>query len=95
MERRRYCLLRSHAIAGVARVSMQLYTQVLLQAYEGTTTRFLVTWVPSKFAKVNKVLRLNDDETQWHVVEKYNTWTEEKLIPKTQDYKRQRKASDV
>jgi hypothetical protein len=55
-------------------------------------------WIPEQFAKVGKVLRLKFEEgwdEGWVVTEVGTQMTEEWVMEYSQDYKYQRKASDV
>lgn len=72
------------------------YRQCQLQRGQSVTT----SWLPEKFAKVSKFLKLkNKDGTWddgWQVVTVGNDrMAHEEVIERSQDYKHQRMASDI
>ena len=59
-----------------------------------------MTWIPEQFAHVGKVLALKDPSTGewddgWTVESVYARCEESYVMERSQDYKHQRKASDV
>lgn len=61
------------------------YTQVLLNK----ENRYMVVWIPSQFAIVEKTYN------SWVVKETYSTHTQEHILQHEMDYKKQRRASDI
>lgn len=51
-------------------------------------------WIPEKFAVVGKVLKIKGDDG-WLVVSIHSRKSEEEVRERSQDYKHQRKASDI
>lgn len=76
------------------RLPFVTYNQVVLE-HRTTITRTKVAWIPSRFAKIGKFLRINDDNG-WEVVSVDRTaMTEEYVMSHRDDYRYQRKVSDV
>lgn len=74
----------------------QNYTQCKLKK-ENT---YQTSWIPSEFAKVGKILKLKDEDTGvwtdgWVVEAAYNTRSWQEVNKASQQYKHQRKASDI
>ena len=58
-------------------------------------TEHQVVWLPERFARPRKWLRL-DEEDHWQVEIVYLTrLTEKELMERSQDYKKTREASDI
>ena len=55
---------------------------------------YQVTWIPEKYAKIGKYLQLKDDDG-WQVVEIYSKKDSKEVPKRSDDYKHQRKASDI
>jgi hypothetical protein len=55
----------------------------------------MVTYLPEKFAKKDKIVKLTAFNGTWKVKEIYLDLNEKYCIERSQDYKKQRKASDV
>jgi hypothetical protein len=55
---------------------------------------FQMSWIPEKFAKVGKFVKLKDDDG-WEVVEVYATMDSKKVQERSIDYRNQRKVSDI
>lgn len=56
------------------------------------------SWIPKKFAVKGKFIKLKNDgvwEDGWQVVEVWSTRTAEETAARRDDYKHQRKASDI
>jgi len=71
------------------------YRQCLLQKDNTTTTR----WIPEKFAKEGKWIKLKNDDKEWEdgwlVKEVWSRMAEDLVLDASQDYKHQRKSSDI
>ncbi len=74
---------------------MNYYRQCLLQK----SNLFKTTWIPEKYAKLNKYLELQEDnswDNGWQVIAISKVRLDEKnLIERSQDYKKTREASDI
>jgi len=76
------------------------YVQCKLQRDlpEGGTHQH-VAWIPEKYAKFDKVLRIKNDlgewKDGWRVIETWSTRTAEHVERHERDWARQRLASDV
>lgn len=72
-----------------------LYKQCLVKSFSESK----LCWLPEKFAKKNKVITFKDDGYKqfWEVFEVYNAirLTEEKILKRKDDYKKQRDVSDI
>ena len=59
----------------------------------------MITWLPERYSIKNKYLKLKNKEGNWingwQVVETYSKIKKEDAIIASQDYKNQRKESDV
>ena len=53
-----------------------------------------ISWIPEKYAEKGKFLRIKDDNG-WEVIEVFSFMDEKELIPRSQDYKKTRIASDI
>jgi len=75
------------------------YTQCLLSKYIDEGCIKHVAWIPEKFAKYNKVLKLKCDDNSWNdgwiVQEVYNSKDEKYIFEHERDWAKQRKASDI
>ena len=62
-------------------------------------TMYMTTWLPIQFAKVGKILKLKESNGEWSdgwVVDEVGAVQEyEDCIEHAEDYKHQRKASDI
>jgi len=56
--------------------------------------RHKTAYIPSKFARIGKIVKLLDDDG-WLVTNTYTTMSEDKVLENSKDHKRTRKASDV
>ena len=54
----------------------------------------MVSWIPQKFAKKGKVLKLYEVDG-WKVVEVWDSMEEKEVVERSRDYRNQRKASDI
>ena len=52
------------------------------------------SWLPEKFAKVGKYVKLKDDDG-WKVVEVFSIMDSKKVQERSIDYRNQRKVSDI
>lgn len=72
------------------------YKQCILESKTHLGLIKQTAWIPSNFAIVNKVVTLKDDTVTW-IVRKVGTieieWDE--VNKRSQDYKKQREASDI
>jgi len=76
------------------------YTQCKLKKKTQDGETHQMSWIPSEFAKVGKVLKLRDEGTDnwdngWVVEAAYSTRTWEEVNRASQLHKHQRKASDI
>lgn len=55
---------------------------------------YTVVWIPEKYAKVGKYLKLKDDDG-WEVVEVCTKKDSKEVQKRSVDYRHQRKASDI
>jgi len=55
---------------------------------------FQYSWIPQKFAKVGKIIKLKDDDG-WKVVEVFSTMDSKEVQKRSTDYRYQRKVSDI
>lgn len=55
---------------------------------------FLISWIPEKFAKVGKFLKLKGEDG-WEVVDVFTRKCAKEVNERGQDYKRTRLASDI
>jgi len=55
---------------------------------------FTYSWIPSKFAKIGKIVKLRGEDG-WEVIEVYGKSNSKEVNKRSQDHKHQRKASDV
>jgi hypothetical protein len=68
---------------------------------ESGATVVLVTWLPERFAVINKILKLKEDDGSWTngwcvmSVANSSKMKSSILNDRSQDYKRTRKASDI
>ena len=74
----------------------EMYTQCKLKK----DNSYQMSWIPSQFAKVGKVLKLRDEGTGewdngWVVEAAYSTRTWKEVNAASQLHKHQRKASDI
>lgn len=53
-----------------------------------------VAWIPEKFAKRGKWLKIKDEDG-WQVIDIYGRAREDYVLTHSQDYKHQREASDI
>ena len=56
---------------------------------------FQVSWIPEKFAVLGKRLILDGDPGEWKVIAKYATKPSKEIQARSQDYRNQRKVSDI
>jgi hypothetical protein len=52
-------------------------------------------WIPSKFAFAHNIVKLDEDGETWRIQETWNTMPSDKVLERSQDYKRTREASDI
>lgn len=52
-----------------------------------------VTWIPDKYAKVGKIVKLGNHD--WEVIKVYSKMDSRKVQQRSVDYKSQREASDI
>ncbi len=52
-------------------------------------------WIPERFAKVNKYIKIKKDPGVWQVVKVFGRKKAEDIEAQEMDYKKQRKVSDV
>lgn len=77
------------------------YTQCKLEKQYDNTCRAYsyVVWIPSKFAKIGKMLTVKQDDESWSdgwkVVATYTTQKAAQVEEDARDYLHQRKASDI
>ena len=77
---------RGHHLGGVMN-----YKQCLIK--KGDTTQ--MSWIPERFAKTGKFLRLHDDNG-WEVKVVYEPAMDEAVVnERSRDYTKQREASDI
>lgn len=62
------------------------------ELHKGSLVR--VAWIPSKFAKVGKIVRLHDDDG-WRVVKVTSKMSSDFIRNREYDYRYQRRASDI
>ena len=55
---------------------------------------YQVSWIPEKYAKVGKYLKLKDDDG-WEVIEVGTKKNSKEVQKRSVDYRHQRKASDI
>ena len=55
---------------------------------------YQTSWIPDKFAKVGKYIKLKDDDG-WEVVEVGSIMDSKEVQKRISDYRHQRKASDI
>jgi hypothetical protein len=55
---------------------------------------FQVTWIPEKYAKKGKYIKLKEDNG-WQVVEIYSKKDSKEVQKRSVDYKHQREVSDI
>jgi hypothetical protein len=55
---------------------------------------YQVSWIPEKYAKIGNYLKLKDDDG-WQVVEIYWKKDSKEVQKRSDDYRHQRKASDI
>ena len=54
------------------------------------------SWISDKYSLVGKNLKIDNMDGLWEVIEVYeHSRTKEDLVERSQDYKKQRKASDI
>ena len=65
----------------------------------GGGTRQHVAWIPEKFARLDKIMRIKNDldewEDGWRVIETWGTRTAADVERHERDWARQRLASDI
>jgi hypothetical protein len=76
------------------------YTQCRLKKKTPEGSMNQMSWIPSEFAKVGKVLKLREEDTDqwddgWIVEAAYSTRSWEEVNKASQLHKHQRKASDI
>lgn len=76
------------------------YTQCRLKKKTEAGSMHQMSWIPTEFAKVGKVIKLRDEDTDvwddgWVVEAAYSTRSWEEVNKASQLYKHQRKASDI
>ncbi len=54
---------------------------------------YTVTWIPDKYAKVGKIVKLGNHD--WEVIRVYAKMDSRKVQQRSVDYKNQREASDI
>ncbi len=54
-----------------------------------------VAWIPSKYAVIGNYIRLDEDGDTYKILETWTTLPSDKVLERSQDYKRTRKASDI
>lgn len=55
---------------------------------------FQYSWIPDKYAKLGKYIKLKDDDG-WEVVEVFSIMDSKKVQERSTDYRNQRKVSDI
>lgn len=71
------------------------YTQCGLRGLDEAANQLHTAWLPSKFAVVGKVLRIDGMPGQWEVRARYESRDAQWVEPKSRDHLKQREASDV
>ena len=66
------------------------HTQCLLR--KGNTEQ--ISWIPSKFAKVGRILRLKDDDG-WEVISAGHSMDSKFINERSRDHKNMRKMTDI
>lgn len=56
--------------------------------------KFQVSWIPEKYTKLGKFLKLKEDNG-WEVIEIFAKKNSKEVDKRSRDYKYQRKASDI
>lgn len=57
-------------------------------------SRLQTAWIPEKYARVGKFLTLKESPG-WEVIKKYSKMKSTEVKERSQDFKHQRKASDI
>ena len=70
------------------------YRQCVLEKVVDSKNLIDTCWIPLEFAKLNKVLRIKDDDG-WKVTFIGDIKTERETLVRRDDYRTQRKASDI
>jgi hypothetical protein len=88
---------RTHEGSVMARTST--YTQCRLEKQIPAGTARLMSWIPSAFATVGRVVKLREEgdvwNDGWRVVETFQTRSEAEVNILSHAYTKQRKASDI
>ena len=77
---------------------MEYSRQCYLEKKEQDELRCQVSWIPEKFAKMGKVLKLLDNDNWvdgWRIVGVGARKLSKEVSERSQDYKKQRPASDI
>lgn len=56
--------------------------------------KYQVVWIPEKYSKVGKILRLENDNG-WEVIKVFSKDNSKRVNERSMDYKNQRKVSDI
>jgi hypothetical protein len=75
-------------------MSKDLHTQCLLRKYVNQQIHEQVTWIPTKFAVIEKTIKLSDDKDDWTVIKVGKTLESNEANLRSRDFKNQRKVSD-
>ena len=70
------------------------HTQCRLKKKTKTYETFQTSWIPKKFAKKGKFIKLKDDDG-WEVVEVYATMLTKDVQKNERNYTHHRKATDI
>lgn len=62
---------------------------------ETSGERIDVAWIPGKFARRGKVIRIDGRDGVWTIIEVYTTRLTEEVLARERDHRHQRAASDI
>lgn len=71
------------------------YTQVTMRGLGAAAGRVYTAWIPSGFARVGKLLKIDGRPGVWRVDERHDTVRADWIEERSRDYLHQREASDV
>jgi len=70
------------------------HCQCKLRKREKDQTTWITTWIPEKYAKIGKFIKLKNDNG-WEVIEIGDKKDSREVQERSMDYRNQRKVSDI